>query len=263
MSIEAVGWVLAHSEEKLGARLVLLSLANHAHADGTEAYPSVATVAAQARLSERQTQYALRALAKSGAITPTGTSRLRTTIYRINMNKGADFAGGQKEQVHPTAPSRVHPTAPEPSFNRPITATPDGVAVSTDLSTVEMDRAAVTKIEGRYLAFDALATACGLDIRNKSQVGLLTKALKDIRVYFDEEVGPQDVSPEVWERALAKSITARAQAYRRRFKDRVELTPTALAKWWHQLVLGVVADAEVAQESRDMINRVFGGKHGS
>jgi DNA-binding IclR family transcriptional regulator len=93
MSLPVVVWVFEHSEEKLGNRLVLLTLAEFAHDDGSEAYPSVATIGKRARLSERQVRYCLRSLEESGAIVKDGKSDLRTTKYCVQM--GAISAGGK------------------------------------------------------------------------------------------------------------------------------------------------------------------------
>lgn len=80
-----MSWVMRHSEETLGSRLVLLVLADHAKDDGTHAWPSVETIAEQARLSERQTQRCLRSLVTSGAVSVTGKSRSGTSVYSVNM----------------------------------------------------------------------------------------------------------------------------------------------------------------------------------
>jgi hypothetical protein len=79
VSIFPLSWVLRHSEEKLGRRLVLLVLADHAKEDGSMAWPSVETIAAHARLSRRAVQDALRELEKSGAIRKRGVSQAGTS----------------------------------------------------------------------------------------------------------------------------------------------------------------------------------------
>ncbi|MFZ1008364.1 MAG: helix-turn-helix domain-containing protein, partial [Candidatus Sulfotelmatobacter sp.] len=68
MSVQAMVWVIEFSESELGARLVLLSIANHAKADGTAAWPSVPTIAHEAKLSERAVRYNLRILERIGEI---------------------------------------------------------------------------------------------------------------------------------------------------------------------------------------------------
>jgi len=94
------------------------------------------------------------------------------------------------------------------------------------------------RIQGRHISFDALAAACGnIDTRNRSLTAQLSRALKDIRGYFWEETDglPTGVTMDEWELSLARAIHARAKLYRNRFPG-AEITPTALAKWWHQLL---------------------------
>ena len=68
MSVEAMSWVLNHSDTAGTEKLVLLGLANHADERGENAWPSVATLARYASVSERAVQYALRNLAAAGRI---------------------------------------------------------------------------------------------------------------------------------------------------------------------------------------------------
>lgn len=117
MSVQAMAWVFANSRSKLGARLVLLSIANHAKADGTGAWPSVAVLADESGLSERETRYALRKLEGIGELsTEMGGGPKGTSLYAINMT-GANIAGGNVQQkggnpLHFEGQS----TAPEPSL---------------------------------------------------------------------------------------------------------------------------------------------------
>jgi hypothetical protein len=48
VSIQAVAWVLEHSEAKLADRLVLIAIANHADARGWNAWPSIEKIAEEA-----------------------------------------------------------------------------------------------------------------------------------------------------------------------------------------------------------------------
>lgn len=106
MSLRALVWVLDHSEARLGQRLVLLGLAEYAHDDGSNAFPSVAMLARKARLSERATQTALRELERDGRICACGVSSFGTRIWRVIMHGGADSAGVQipAEMVSDSAP---------------------------------------------------------------------------------------------------------------------------------------------------------------
>jgi hypothetical protein len=83
MSVHVIAWVLHHSKARLGDRLVLLVLADKANDDGTGAWPSVRTIAREARMSVRAVQYSLRRLERAGAIVETGTSGHGTTVYAV------------------------------------------------------------------------------------------------------------------------------------------------------------------------------------
>lgn len=68
MSFQAFTWVLEQSQSTLGARLVLLSIASHANRDGKNSWPSVETIAIEARLSRRDVFYCLKTLEESGEL---------------------------------------------------------------------------------------------------------------------------------------------------------------------------------------------------
>lgn len=87
MSVHAISWVLRHSEAQYGARLVLIVLADHADAEGRGTYPSVGTIAREARLEKRQVQRVLMELAGSGRIARRPeASPFGTTIYDLCLN---------------------------------------------------------------------------------------------------------------------------------------------------------------------------------
>lgn len=101
MSVQALGWVLDHSEARLGDRLVLIALANHGHDDGSGAYLSQAGIAAEARLDARQVRRCLTRLEDAGRIVRTGVTDHTTpgcapgvVVWRIVMG-GADLSDGQ------------------------------------------------------------------------------------------------------------------------------------------------------------------------
>lgn len=120
MSVHAIAYVLEHSEATLGARLVMIVLADHAQKDGTRAFPSVETIARDARLSERAARAALRRLEESGEIVRTGTSKYGTNVYRIaGMQGGEVTSGGEDDDARggKFATETVSPTSPDPSSN--------------------------------------------------------------------------------------------------------------------------------------------------
>ena len=60
MSIQAISWVLDSSKSRLGARLVMISIANYADKSGRNAFPSVRTPAYKSNLSAPEVQRSLR-----------------------------------------------------------------------------------------------------------------------------------------------------------------------------------------------------------
>ncbi len=82
-----MAWVFEHSRSTLGARLVLLAIANHADRDGDNSFASVATLAEEAHLSERQVQRAIASLLADGELELVGRHGSRadrmTNVYRL------------------------------------------------------------------------------------------------------------------------------------------------------------------------------------
>ena len=69
MSIEAINWALNHAPcGNSTQKLVLFALANHAHPDGTSAFPSVARIMRYTLLSERAIRLHLAGLEELGLI---------------------------------------------------------------------------------------------------------------------------------------------------------------------------------------------------
>jgi len=121
VSVHALSWVFRHSDATLGRRLVLLVLADHASADGTGSYPSVATIAEEARLSTRAVQYALRQLEADGAIAKAGVAARGMTNWTVVMGAesapDAESAGRNPEHVGvQSTTEKVSQIAPEPSL---------------------------------------------------------------------------------------------------------------------------------------------------
>lgn len=101
MSVQALSWVLEFSEAHRGDRLVLLSIANHADAQGGNAWPSIAVIGREARLSGRQVQRALPRLVRLGEleIVYRGDRHL-TNQYRLpKMAQTNLFPQGVKKPV--------------------------------------------------------------------------------------------------------------------------------------------------------------------
>jgi hypothetical protein len=90
MSAQAWSFVVKHSEHKGGALLLLLMIANHAHADGSNAYPTVKTLAAECRMSVRQVIRLVAQLEKSGELIVERSKGRHHHNYAINMNLNRD-----------------------------------------------------------------------------------------------------------------------------------------------------------------------------
>jgi hypothetical protein len=112
MSVEAVTWALT---VPIGGnpKVILLGLANHAHKDGTDAYPSLATLATYAACDRSTARRNVRKLVEGGWIEQTGLGPQGQANYRMV------FEGWQNATPSPRR-SRgqrgVAPMPPEPSL---------------------------------------------------------------------------------------------------------------------------------------------------
>ena len=104
VSVRLMSWAFHEAPTtRKGDLLVLLVLADHAHDDGGSAYPSVATIARLARMSERGVQTALRHLRDAGIVTAQGRTASGTTVYRLHV---APAAVAPPQPSHPPQPLR-------------------------------------------------------------------------------------------------------------------------------------------------------------
>ena len=122
MSYLVTGWVRQHSPAQYGNRLVLLELADRANDDGTGAYPSVARLAADTRLSERQVQRALGELKATEQIAEDGKGPKGTTRWRVVMEVRREASqlglgeGGDNLSGVSSATQNGDKMSPEPSL---------------------------------------------------------------------------------------------------------------------------------------------------
>jgi hypothetical protein len=93
MSVQAIAWVLQHSDARGLDRLVLISLANHAiptagDGDVHESWPGLDTIAAEAGLEDRAAaRRALDRLMAAGEIEPIPSVGPIRLVYRIFTNR--------------------------------------------------------------------------------------------------------------------------------------------------------------------------------
>lgn len=97
MSVRVMTMVFDRYPNGGGEMLLALALADHAHDDGTNVYPSIKALAEKTRQSERTVQYQLRRMEESGwliLVNSGNGGRNQTREYRISPDwiKGANFA---------------------------------------------------------------------------------------------------------------------------------------------------------------------------
>ena len=146
MSIRLMTAVWDRYEGSGSELLLALALADHASDDGTRVYPSVSSLAAKTRQSERAVQYQLRNMEQKGwlqLVANEGGGRGKAREYRINPEwvsggtKGADSAPflpkgckPEQERVQNDAQKGATAIAPEssvePSKETPKEGVPDG-----------------------------------------------------------------------------------------------------------------------------------------
>lgn len=154
MSVKVMAWVWTHSRSRSTARLTLLAIADCANDAGAEAYPSTATLARKAGLSERGVRAAVTNLVTLGELNveyktgPRGCNRYRVIMQDPEQRARSDpaspatypagSAGSSQAHPAPDTGSTRHgmpgtrnettvdpaPRAPEPSENHPPTEPP-------------------------------------------------------------------------------------------------------------------------------------------
>jgi hypothetical protein len=126
VSHQATTWVMEFSESKLATRLVLLAIAHRVSNDNGEAFPSVATIAREANVSESSVHASLLALVEKGELEiDREASQYGTNVYKLPKFlvwiEGLHQQGGTKSvPTKSVPPKRSKPSAnsaPEPSVN--------------------------------------------------------------------------------------------------------------------------------------------------
>lgn len=84
MSHQATTWVMEFSQSRLADRLVLGAIAHRISNDNGEAFPSIATIAREANVSESSVHASLKKLREIGELeVEASASRLSTNVYRM------------------------------------------------------------------------------------------------------------------------------------------------------------------------------------
>lgn len=117
MSVQATAFVIKYSKQKGSPLLLLLMIANYAHADGTNAYPSIETLAKDCRMSGRQITRMITILENSGELIINRSYGRTANFYSINMNP--DILSPLEERPTLTNPSRNPDKSSTPTLTNP------------------------------------------------------------------------------------------------------------------------------------------------
>lgn len=130
MSIKIMSNVWQSADADGGTLLVLLALADFANDDG-ECWPSVRTLSKKARLSERQTQYAITDLIDAGVVErDLNAGPHHSNLYRV-------IGGAISAGVQPAGAQGVQPTAPKPPVLEPSIEPPTKPPIKSSTKTSE------------------------------------------------------------------------------------------------------------------------------
>jgi hypothetical protein len=237
MAIEVMVWVLEQDRNiTTNEKFVLLGIANHSRPDGTNAFPSLDTLARYTLLSRSTVQRCIKELLSKGFLTyePGGGRKSNTYIVTMNYAKVTRLEvleGGHTDPITEDASTgeQGHPDQGAGSdFDQAAGSRLDLAAgsgfdqgtVIEPLSTEIESRARKLGVRKRDEVWDAIMEACGVNTAtiNSNERGRYNKAVKLLK-----ESG-----------ATGAQIHTRVQVYRRKFKG-ASVTPVAIANHWSEL----------------------------
>lgn len=100
MSWQAVDWVLRSSQAENAVRLVAVVLASHADERGEKIWPSIPTIAREARIGESTVRAAIETLKGAGELEETGTGPRSVRCFRLVMESRAAPAREVRSRPH-------------------------------------------------------------------------------------------------------------------------------------------------------------------
>ena len=119
MSIGVMTYIWEHSRQKGSALLLLLAIADHAHDDGSGAYPTVQRLADKSRMTGRNVQLLLKRLETNGdlIIIPNG-GPFGANLYQIPLG-GENFSGVKTDVLGGEIQGNIlaKGISPKPSLN--------------------------------------------------------------------------------------------------------------------------------------------------
>ena len=132
MSVRVLAWALRDAPvTNRTDLLVLIAIADHAHDDGTGAYPSVGTLARMARCSPRSVESALARLQASGVLAIEERAG-KTSMYRVLTTPAASAGVTPADGCRTPRSSRHQP----PQLTTPTPAASCGRSVKGTVRTV-------------------------------------------------------------------------------------------------------------------------------
>lgn len=243
-------WLLDSDASDRAIRLYAL-LSTYADRDGAS-FPSRTKLAARLGCGLTACKGALRDLEAAGALTTEPRTRddgsQASNLYVLHW--GADATGGGREgdrggSRDATALRARDPLPTELREDPELETSAAGAATATPDGPPKL-----TKVDGRDLAFDALAEVCGVDpggnrarevgialngsSRHGLALGIRALAWREVGNHLRRDVRTIEEARESWERFLVVKIEDRARDYQRAMPG-AALTPLALAKWWTDL----------------------------
>lgn len=245
-------WVWEHSASRGPARLVLLAIADNAHDDGAQAWPSITTLVRKTGHGERTVQEALQTLQAIGELAiDYNKGPGRCNLYRVLMADPAGAAPPQEphpartagvQEPHPTpagaAPSPPQEPHPEPSLepsrNRiPPSAAANPATVAVIPTAQTLVAAYVDAYRGRA-GHDPPSRVKGQLARELSRLigdGLPTDAIKaGLVAWFERDQHPSTLASFV--EVEARGGTPRTRPTRaQQQRDQMTETHHALQAW--------------------------------
>jgi hypothetical protein len=157
LSVQAISWVIDQSKHKGNSFVVLLMIANHARSDGTGAWPSVATLCKESRLSRRTVQRCINRLTRKWSgikgwqdLEPELVVRVSKGPYGSNLYEipGVKMTQGGRQSVTGGAPDTDAGGAPQVTPNPSLTVPKDKEHID---SVLEKIKAAEATSKKRFL----------------------------------------------------------------------------------------------------------------
>lgn len=206
MSAKATSWVLENSPVTGAARMVLIVLADRADHEGRNAYPSVASIADQAKCSESTVHRVLRDLETGGHIVREGVSRFRTVQYRLVMGRRWTGAQPLRPSDPPTVgPSDLVPENPPTVGPKPTTEPSIEDGARARAITHKHRRVPDETVRQAEILLSAFNSSAGRSIGAWAAGGRPSAALKQI---IGALLDRPDVPADAWLRAVQRTFAA-------------------------------------------------------